>query len=243
MNLRMLALATVAAAGTMIGSPHRVLAQAYSYNVREDRVIGHKDGRLVISDRGVEFKNRSDKESAIWAYQDIRLFEIFSVKGIRIWTYEHRSFPPGKELSISFHIVGGEVSPEVRDFVRSHVVRPLVSSLPSEREEPIDQVPVEHLHRFGGCQGVLIFYKDFLVFEAPKGHDSRSWRWTDVRSISRLGPYRFEVLTYEPQPGGPTRSYNFALKEPLSDQTYELIWAKVFRVSLPSAEHSGEASR
>jgi len=91
------------------------------------------------------------------------------------------------------------------------------------------QIPVKHLHRLSGCQGILKVYADALVYEAQDGHDSRSWRWTDIRAVGRPDVDRFEVLTFEPQTGGPKRSFNFILKEPLPDRTYDLIWSRVFR--------------
>ncbi|MGH9764376.1 MAG: hypothetical protein ACREAC_26365, partial [Blastocatellia bacterium] len=212
MKLRILMLLMIAAAGIVIGSPRNSLAQQYSFNVREDRTIGHRDGKLLVSDQGVEFKAKSEKASVNLAYLDIKLFEILSPAKVRIWTYEGRSFPPKKELSFTFQILGGEISPAVRDFVRARIARPLVSEVTRDTGEPEAQLAVEHLHRIGGCAGVLKVYPGSLVFEAVKGSDSRSWRWTDIRSISKLGPYRFEVLTYEPQIGGPSRSYNFELK-------------------------------
>jgi len=94
---------------------------------------------------------------------------------------------------------------------------------------PLAQIPVKHLHHFNGCLGVLKVYSDRLVFEAQDGHDSRSWRWTDIRAVGRPDIDRFEVLTFEPQTGGPKRSFNFILKEPLPDKMYDLIWSRVFR--------------
>jgi hypothetical protein len=206
-------------------------AQEFSYKVQQDRFKGHRDGELIISTKGVEFRARKDKDSRMWTYVDIKLFEILSPTRVRIWTYQNRKLLLGQEESLAFKIVEGQVDQKVSDFLRERIARPLVTSFTKEEieSEPLAQIPVKHLHRFSGCQGVLKVYADRLMFEAEDGHDSRSWRWMDIRAVGRPDIDRFEVLTFEPQMGGPKRSYNFILKEPLPEKTYDLIWSRVYR--------------
>jgi hypothetical protein len=166
----------------------------------------------------------------VWTYTDIKLFEILSPTRVRIWTYQNRKLLLGQEESLTFKIIDGHIDQQVSDFLRERITRPLVTSLTEEPESaPLAQIPVKHLHRFSGCQGVLKVYADRLVYEALDGHDSRSWRWADIRAVGRPDIDRFEVLTFEPQIGGPKRSYNFILKESMPDRIYDLIWSRVFR--------------
>ena len=132
---------------------------------------------------------------------------------------------------MTFKIVEGEIDQKVSDFLRERIARPLVTSFTKDETDnaPLAQIPVKHLHRLSGCQGVVRVYADRLVYEANDGHDSRSWRWTDIRGIGRPDIDRFEVLTFEPKTGGPKRSFNFILKEPLADQTYDFVWSRVYR--------------
>ena len=208
-----------------------VSAQEFSYKVQQDLFKGHRDGELIISTNGVEFRAKKEKDSRVWTYTDIKLFEILSPTRVRIWTYQNRKLLLGQEESLIFKIIDGEIDQKVSDFLRERIGRPLVTSLTKEENEsaPLAQIPVKHLHRWSGCQGFLKVYADRLVYEAQDGHDSRSWRWTDIRAVGRPDIDRFEVLTFEPQIGGPKRSYNFILKEPLTDKTYDLVWSRVFR--------------
>ena len=208
----------------------QVSAQNFKYKVQQDRMIGHRDGELIISNDRVEFRAKKENDSRSWSYGEIKLFEILSTTRVRIWTYQNRKLL-GQEESVSFNIVEGRIDQQASDFLRGHISRPLVTSLTDDEtgSEPLAEIPVKHLHRLGGCQGVLRVYVDRLIYEAADGHGSRSWRWSDIRAVGRPDVDRFELLTFEPQFGGPKRSFNFILKEQLADKTYDFIWSRVFR--------------
>lgn len=204
--------------------------QEFTYKIQQDRFKGHRDGELIISDKGVEYRaTKREKESRTWTYTDIRLFEILSPTSVRIWTYKDRALLLGRDQSLTFKIIEGQIDQKVSDFLRERIARPFVTSFAEEDQNALAQIPVKHSHRFGGCEGVLKVYPDRLVYESQTGHDSRSWRWTDIRSVGRSDIYRFDVETFEPQLGASSRSYNFILKDQMADKTYDLIWSQVYR--------------
>lgn len=207
----------------------QVNAQEFTYKVHQDRLIGHREGELIISTDRVEFRTKKEKDSRSWAYGEIKLFEILSPTRVRVWTYQNRKLLLGQEESLRFKIINGQIDQQVSNFLRERMTRPFVTSFINEESEMLAQIPVKHLHRFSGCEGVLELYADRLVYEAKNGHDSRSWRWTDIRAVGRPDIDSFEVLTFEPQTGGPKRSFNFILKDRLADKTYDFIWSRVFR--------------
>jgi hypothetical protein len=207
----------------------QINAQEFRYKVQQDRLIGHRDGELIISNNGVEYRAKKEKDSRAWTYTDIKLFEVLSPTRVRIWTYQNRKLLLGQEESLTFKLIDGKIDQQVGEFLRERIAHPLVTSLTKEESAPLAQIPVKHLHRLSGCQGVLKVYADRLVYEANDGPDSRNWRWTDIRAVGRPDMDRFEVLSFEPQRGGPKRSFNFILKEPLPDKTYDFIWSRVFR--------------
>ncbi len=135
----------------------------------------------------------------------------------------------GRDERLTFEILEGKIDQKVSDFLRERIARPFATSLVEEQAAPLAEIPVKHSHRFGGCEGTLKVFADRLVYESQTGHDSRSWRWTDIRSISRPDIYRFDVETFEPQIGASSRSFNFILKEQMPDKTYDLIWSRVYR--------------
>lgn len=217
----------------------QVNAQEFTYKVEQDRLIGHRDGELIINENGIEYRaKKREHENRSWAYSgDIKLLEILSPTKIRIWTYKDRKLFLGKDESLTFRIVEGQIDQKVSDFLRERIARPFVTSFAEEDQNALAQIPVKHSHRFGGCEGLLKVYSDRLVYESQTGHDSRSWRWTDLRSVGRPDIFRFDVETFEPQPGASSRSFNFILKEQMADKTYDLIWSRVYRPTpLISAE-------
>lgn len=228
MKMRFLQLLVVPALLLSVGVT--VAAQEFKYRVEQDRTIGHRDGELIISDKGVEFLAKQEKDSRAWAYDDIKLFEILSPTRLRIQTYSDRKLYPGKDESVSFKVVDGQLDRNVSDFLRARTTRPFVTSFVEEHERAgIAEIPVKHSHRFGGCEGLLKVYADKLEYQSTTGHDSRSWRWADIRSIGRADVYRFDVETFEPQMGASSRSFNFVLKERMADEIYDLIWSRVYR--------------
>jgi hypothetical protein len=204
-------------------------AQEYRYTVRQDLAIGARDGELVITTEGVRYRSEDGEHGGTWAYRDIRLFEILSPTRVRIHTYEDIPRLLGKDKTFTLEIVRAELTREVSEFLRGRIARPFVTAFADEEGPPVAEVAVKHNHRLGGCQGVLRIYKGRLVFAARDGDHSRSWRWTDLRGLGRADQYRLEVVTYEPQFGGQGRSYTFALKEPLADETFDLMWTSVYR--------------
>src|SRR5581483_4427265 len=207
-----------------------VNAQEFTYKVEQDRTIGHRDGQLIISDKGIEYRAaKRENEDRTWTYEDIKLFEILSPTRVRIWTWKDRKLFLGRDESLTFQIVEGQIDQKVSDFLRERIARPFVTSFVEKEAAPLAEIPVKHSHRFGGCEGTLKIFADRLVYESQTGHDSRSWRWTDIRSIGRSDLYRFDVETFEPQIGASSRSFNFILKEQMPDKTYDLIWSRVYR--------------
>ena len=227
MKTRFVQLSAIAALVLVIVTT--VAAQEFRYKVELDRMIGHRDGELIITDNGVEYHAKRERESRTWIYTDIRLFEILSPIRLRIQTYKDRKLYLGADESVTFKIIDGQLDHAVSDFLRGHTTRPFVTSFVENEQPSIAEIPVKHSHRFGRCEGVLKVFADKLEYESKTDHNSRSWRWVDIRSVGRSDIYRFEVETFEPQIGASSRTFNFVLKERMPDEIYELIWVRVYR--------------
>lgn len=227
--LRYIILASVIAihALTAMGADQSA-GPAFTLKVRHEHLRGHCEGDLVLFADRIEYRTANKKDARVWPYKEIQVLEIPSPSRMRVYTYEDRPRLMGYDKKFTFEVAGGEVGQAISDYLRDRIGKPFVTSYTAENASPEAAVPVKHLHRFGGCQGTLKVFADHLVFDADKKEDSRSWRWSDIRGISRLDEFRLEVLTYEPELGSPGRSYEFVLKERLDEATYDSIWRRVY---------------
>lgn len=214
---------------TLLFSVADARAQEFTYKVQQSRLLRDKFGELVIAEEEIRYRSTDGKAGGRWTYRDIRLLEILSPTRVRIWTYDDNSKLFGIDESFTLEIVDGVLTKEVSDFLRRRIARPFVTAFTDETESVLAELPVKHNHRFGGCEGTLRVFSDHLVYDSDESRNSRSWRWTDLRTVSRIDPYRFEVLTYEREFGGPGRSYTFALKEPMPEAVFDTIWTNVYR--------------
>ena len=210
-------------------------AQEFKYAVEHDHLIKSCKGELVINRDGIEYRTDNKEHARKWAYTDIRMIKLVSPKKVEVISYESSRLKLGYDKAFEFKVLTGEVTKEVSDFLLARVGRPLATSFVASEEKPRYEIPVRHRHSFGGVQGRLKVYADRLVYESEKQAGSRSWRWSDVKGISRTGPYQFSITTFEPKLGGPTKTYNFDLKEPMSDGVYDQLWAQVYRPALPAS--------
>src|SRR5262249_38537475 len=56
---------------------------------------------------------------------------------------------------------------------------------------------------------------------------SRYWRYSDIQGFGHPARYRFEITTFEDKFGGPTKVYDFQLKEDLAASAYDYVWVRV----------------
>ena len=142
----------------------------------------------------------------------------------------------GRDRVFKFKLLEGEISPEISAFLMERATRPLVTSVaPAPDGELRFEVPVKHLHKFGGCLGTLKIYSDRAVYESKEmPQDSRYWRYSDIQDFSQSERFRFEIVTFESKFGGP-KAYNFQLREELPAQAYDYVWVRVYPSKLRSA--------
>lgn len=211
------------------------LAQEFKFQVEHDHLYKSCKGELIINREGMEYRTENKEHARKWGFTDIKMIKLESPKEIEVISYESSRKTLGQDKTFEFKVLEGEVTKEVSDFLLARVERPLATSFVATEERPQYEFPVRHRHRFGGCQGTLKIYADRVIYESDKQENSRYWRWTDIQSISRLGPYQFGVTTYEPKFGGPTKTYNFDLKEQMDEAAYDYLWARVHKVRLPTS--------
>ena len=86
-------------------------------------------------------------------------------------------------------------------------------------------------------------YAHMAIYESDDPEGSRRCRWSDINGIGRTGHYQFGVTTYEPEFGGPSKTYNFDLKEQMDERVYDYLWTRVYKVRLPTSINEQLAGR
>lgn len=220
-----------------------------SYLVEHDHGIGSGRGELHITSNGISFHSTIAKEVAhnrIWKDADIKRLEI-SPKTVRVVVYEggrivllpghfpfgknRKGVPNGTEHDYNFHLVEGEITPDVVQRLLARFHRPLITSVTpagTEISQPLFDIPVFHHHRAGGESGRLQVFQHYVLFQSDNANHSRWWRYSDIRDIGRIGRFQFEVATYEGGFGTDGRSFIFDLKRPMTDVEYEILWKKLY---------------
>jgi hypothetical protein len=91
------------------------------------------------------------------------------------------------------------------------------------------EIPVKHLHRFGGDEGVLLVGTDEIVYKSAKAEDSRSWRYQDIDNISTSGPFQLTITSFERarMHYGSRKGFEFQLKHRLEEAQYDDLWLRL----------------
>jgi len=210
-------------------------AQEFTFPVEHNHTFKSCKGDLIINGEGLEYRTTHKDHARKWTYTDIKMIKLVSPKEVNVLTYESRLLTLGRDEAFQFKVLKGEMSKDVNDFLLARVSRPLATSFVKSEEEPQYAIAVRHRQSFGSDQGTLKIYADIVAYDSVSAKNSRRWRWTDIQSISRMGPYQFAITTYEPKFGGPTETYNFDLKERMDDSVYDYLWARIYRPTLPAS--------
>src|SRR5207302_1412618 len=91
------------------------------------------------------------------------------------------------------------------------------------------EIPVKHLLRFGGDEGVLQAGPDEIVYQSGNQAESRTWRYQDIENISSSGPFQLTITTFERAKThyGNLKGFNFELKQRLEEAQYNDLWRRL----------------
>jgi hypothetical protein len=198
-------------------------AQPFTFNVKHDHLRGHCIGKLIIDQGGIEYDTENSKDRRKWSYHDLKRIEISSRKELNLFTYEDLKYRFGAEKKFEFELAEGEITPDIYQFLLSKVTRPILTRVAYPSTPFLFTLPVKHRHLLGGCQGELKVGEDRVVYETRDPEDSRIWFYKDMESIGLLDAYSFRLTTTG-------ENYTFDLKVPISNQQYEFLWDRVYRL-------------
>jgi hypothetical protein len=183
-------------------------------------------GEITISDTGVAFNAQA--HSWAWAYRNIEQLKL-SGRTMTVLTYSGNKL--GADREYRFELEAGKSFADAYPFLKSRMDQRFVAAMPGAVTGELWEIPVKHLLRFGGEEGVLEVGADAIVYKAAKDGDSRTWRYEDIENIGSSGPFQLTVTSYERARThyGVVKEFNFQLKERLDEGRYNELWMRLER--------------
>jgi hypothetical protein len=200
---------------------------AGSLRVRHDHdPWGGCGGELTVSESGIQYLSEEEpKHDQNWTWLDIQTVDRRSPDQFTILTYEDQKWLLGRDRPWDFTVLDSNsqgLSDDLFRIIMTHLERPVLN----REARPVDalyEVPVKHLHTFGGCEGVLRFGKDWIVYTTDHAEDQRSWRrGVEIANVWSTGRYDLEIEVYEKEGEDllRTRIFRFELKRPLDEEFF-----------------------
>lgn len=205
-------------------------ADHFEFAVFRNHLPRKEAGQLVISDAGIRY--RSDHHKTVI---DIPLLNVFQAdvsdpKVIRIETYDiTKKNLLGRQL-YEFRLRSGAHNEKLTRFLSNVLQRPVVGTF-GPAPQPEATIRAYHRHRLGGCHGTIRIDSEAIRFASDRPEDSRTWLYRDLETLGTMNPFHFRVSTL-------AETFNFDLKERLSETAYELAARRVY--SLPSTREESK---
>lgn len=206
---------------------------AQTLKVRHDHnPWGKCEGEVIVRESGIEYRTEKEKHNQLWKWVDIQSFDRQSPTTFSILTYQDQKWALGADRAFNFTVLPEQepLGEETFQFISRHLDKSVIDRM-AHRIEPEYQVPVKHLHTFGGCEGTLYFGKEWIVYETDHQNDARTWkRDREVESVWSLNRYQLEIHVFEENKRAfdKTRRFRFQLKEPLDEVYYEKLRREFF---------------
>jgi hypothetical protein len=168
-----------------------------------------------------------------WSFQEIQDFEI-SPHRLVVTSYENRPHHEPGDRRYRFELQS-DLSPQLAAEIAERLGKPNRNADPDLRAPSFASIPAKHQRPFGGSNGELRFGAGGIDFITAVAGDARAWRWADIQTIANPDPYHVRVAGY-------LETYEFELKEPMSAQLFDRLWALVYGQGLNLPEGAKEAS-
>jgi hypothetical protein len=204
-----------------------VHAEDFGFTVRHHHTFRDCRGALKISGAGIAYQSSHGDDARTWKWDEIRVIKAESPTEITLLSYEDQKRFLGKDRVFAFTLLEGKISGDLSAFLLSKVPRPMTLAVLPAYGKPAFELPVKHLHTFGGVSGTLRVYRDRVVFQASTERDSRVWRLADIQRFGQPDRYRFQITSFVPKAGGPTEVYNFQLLNELPEGVYDYLWVRL----------------
>jgi hypothetical protein len=192
-------------------------------------------GTLTITDAGVSFEETykngarpKHPHAWRWEYQDIQQLKI-DPKSLTVLTYKDNKWKLGADRAYEFDLVADKTFEDAYQLLKGRLDQRLVAAIPDVPATTLWEIPVKHLLRFGGDEGVLQVGTDTIVYRSADKAESRTWRYKDIENIGSSGPFELTITTFERAKThyGNLKGFNFELKQRLEEARYNELWLRL----------------
>lgn len=205
-----------------------IAASAAPFPMRHEHLRKGCNGVMTVDDNGVRFAGPKG-HSWTWKYPDIQQLRLEPTR-IRILTYQDDKRRLGADRAFEF--TGAPPYETLLQIWRDVMDQRFVAALPPQANvEGVFTIPAKHLKRISGSEGALVFGDDSIAYATPASGDSRTWRYSDIDSISSSGPFQLTITTFERARSdyGDRKQFTFQLKQPITEARYNEIWMQIER--------------
>lgn len=187
-------------------------------------------GRLEITATGISFTPgpRSKQRPVGWPYAGIQQLRLTETE-LEVLTYRDRVWLAGSDQPYRFKLSGQRETQAIARELSTRLDQRLVLALPDTPEHPRWTARVKRLKRLRGSEGELFLGDEGLVYRTAAPGESRTWRWKDLESVSREGPFSLTLTSFERALThyGSRQGFEFQLKEALPEERYDEIWRRI----------------
>lgn len=191
-------------------------------------------GSLTITDSGIAFEERYEGKKPKhphawrWAFQDIQQLKI-APQSLTVLTYKDNKWKLGADREYKFDLASDSTFDAAYDALKNRLDQRFVAVIPDHVSNVLWEIPVKHLLRFGGDEGVIQVGPDEIVYKSAKPGESRTWRYLDIDNISSSGPFQLTITSFERAKTdyGNLKGFNFELKQQLEEARYNDLWLRL----------------
>jgi hypothetical protein len=148
---------------------------------------------------------------------------------LTVLTYQDNKWKLGADREYKFDLVSDKTFEDPYQFLKGRLDQRFVTEIPDRISAVVWEIPVKHLLRFGGDEGVLQVGADEIVYKSERSTESRTWRFQDIENVSTSGPFQLTIVTFERAKThyGELKSFNFELKQRLDEAHYNDVWLRL----------------
>lgn len=175
-------------------------------------------GTLYVSSEGIEFRS-SQGQTFRWPFLQIKTLRLAAHRLI-VTTYENRGWRLPGDRSYSFDL-RQPMPPSIAAKLAELVKKPVINANPDSGNKSFATIAARHQTLTGGTNGDLHFSKEGITYITAEEKGGRSWRWADIQTLAHPDPYHFTVDGYR-------ESFEFELKQPMSQALFDRLWDLVY---------------